>query len=102
MYEKRISSVRKVIGMQNSVFVKQKRIKKLIYSSIEESILLYGAETWTISQANGRKLLAMEMDFWKSAEISRLERRRNEEVSEIMEVRGNELMRKEEWRLRCN
>jgi hypothetical protein len=37
--------------------------KKLMYQALVQSILLYGAETWTLNAQQANKLLATEMDF---------------------------------------
>jgi hypothetical protein len=66
--EKRISEVRGVIIMLNSVLwsktILHKIKKKLMYQALVQSILLYGAETWTLNTQQANKLLATEMDFW--------------------------------------
>jgi hypothetical protein len=60
--------------------------KKLMYQALVKSILLYGAETWTLNTQQANKLLATEMDFWRrSARKSRKENVRNE----FMEVGKN-------------
>lgn len=43
-----------------------KRIKRLIYKTIVEPILTYGAEVWTITEQNKKKLKAAEMDYWQN------------------------------------
>ena len=37
--------------------------KKIIYKTLTKSILLYGADTWTINKANVKKLLPSEINF---------------------------------------
>jgi hypothetical protein len=64
--EKRISGGRRVIGTLNSVLWSRTilhKTKKLMYQALVQSILLYGAETWTPNTQQGKKLLATEMDF---------------------------------------
>ena len=39
--------------------------QKNIYKIITPSILLYGAETESISKTNEKKILAIEINFWK-------------------------------------
>jgi hypothetical protein len=41
------------------------KTKKLMYQALVQSILLYGAETWTLNTQQANKLLATEMDFWR-------------------------------------
>jgi hypothetical protein len=58
-----------------------------MYQALVKSILLYGAETWTLNTQQANKLLATEMDFRRrSARISRKEKVRNGTAREIMEV----------------
>jgi hypothetical protein len=72
-----------------------------MYRALDQSILLYGAETWTLDTQQANKLLATEMDFWRrSARKSRKEKFRNVTVREVMEVRKNILEVTEEKRLR--
>jgi hypothetical protein len=54
------------------------KTKKRTYQALVQSILLYGAETWTLNTQQANKLLATEMDFWRrSARKSRKEKVRN-------------------------
>jgi hypothetical protein len=75
--------------------------KKLMYQALVQSILLYGAETWSLNTQQENKLLATEMDFWRrSARNSRKEKVRNVTIRVVMEVRKNILEVIEEKRLR--
>ena len=57
------------------------KTKKMIFSTIVESIVTYGSETWEINKRNGKRLKALEMDFWRGAcGVSRLEHVRNDEI----------------------
>ncbi|XP_044744708.1 uncharacterized protein LOC123306668 [Coccinella septempunctata] len=89
--KKRIT--RKTIGCLNGIFWSQqigKQRKYNIYETIIKSGLLYGAETWRITERNRRKLEAVEMDvFRRSLGISRGDRVRNEEVKLRMGVEGS-------------
>jgi hypothetical protein len=38
---------------------------KLMYQTLVQSILLYGAETWSLNTQQANKLLATEMDIWR-------------------------------------
>jgi chromosome condensin MukBEF complex kleisin-like MukF subunit len=61
--------------------------QKLVYQALVQSILLYGAETWTLNTQQANKLLATEMDFWRrSARKSKKEKVRNVTIREVMEV----------------
>jgi hypothetical protein len=72
-----------------------------MYQASVQSILLYGAETWTLDTQQANKLLATEMDFWRrSARKSRKENVRNGTIREIVEVGKNILDVTEEKRLR--
>jgi hypothetical protein len=102
--EKRISEGRKVIGMLNAVLWSKTvlhKTKKLMYQALVQSILLYGAETWSLNTKQANKLLATETEFWRrSARKSRKEKVRNVTIREVMEVRKNILEVIEEKRLR--
>jgi hypothetical protein len=55
--EKIISEGRRVIGMLNSVLWSKTvlhKTKKLVYQALVQSILLYGAETWTLNTQQAR------------------------------------------------
>lgn len=58
-----------------------KKKKYGIYETMVKSTLLYGSETWKITQRNKKKLEAVEMKaFKRMMGISKRDRRRNEEV----------------------
>jgi hypothetical protein len=72
-----------------------------MYLALVQSILLYGAETWTLNTEQANKLLATEMDFWKrSARKSKKEKVRNGTIRAIMEVGKNILEVTEEKQIR--
>jgi len=55
--------------------------KQMIFSTIVESIITYGSETWEVNKRNEKRLKAMEMDFWRRAcGVSRIEHVRNNEI----------------------
>ena len=57
------------------------KTKKMVFSTIVESIVTYGSETWEINKRNEKRLKALEMDFWRTAcGVSRLEYLRNDEI----------------------
>jgi hypothetical protein len=61
-----------------------------MYQALVQSILLYGAEIWTLSTQQANKLLTTEIDFWRrSARKSRKEKVQNGTIREIMEVGKN-------------
>ncbi|PSN49421.1 hypothetical protein C0J52_23133 [Blattella germanica] len=65
----------------------------MIYKTIVESIVLYGAEVWEIPKKSENKLKAMEMDFWRrSCSVSRLERIQNQSIRERMQVSSINIM----------
>jgi hypothetical protein len=90
--------------MLNSVFWSKSilhKTKKLMYQALVQSILLYGAETWSLNTQQANKLLATEMDFWRrSARKSSKENVRNVTIREIMKAGKNILEVTEEKRLR--
>jgi hypothetical protein len=58
--------------------------------ALVQSILLYGAETWTLNTQQANKLLANEVDFWRrSVRKSRKEKVRSGIIRAIMEVEKN-------------
>jgi hypothetical protein len=66
--EKRISEGRRVSGMLNSVLWSKSilhKTQKFMYQALVQSILLYGAEIWTLNTQLANTLLATEMDFWR-------------------------------------
>jgi len=61
---------RKAIGKLNSMLWNYKitmKTKKMIFSTIVESIVTYGSETWEINKRNEKRMKALEMDFWRRA-----------------------------------
>ena len=101
---KRISTGRKIIGMLNSVLWSRNIVnntKRIIYNSLVQSVMLYGAETWTLDRQNANKLLATEMDYWRrAARKSRMDKIRNQRIRELMEVDRNILEVIEERKMR--
>ena len=68
--EKKIKYREKIIGMLNSVLWNKNIVhnaKRIIYNSLIQSVMLYGAETWTLDRPHANKLLATEMDYWRRA-----------------------------------
>lgn len=58
-----------------------------LYKSVALPILLYGAETWTLTKEDKRRLEASEMRYLRSvAGISRLEHMRNEEIRNELQI----------------
>lgn len=67
-----------------------KKRRHNIYETIIKNGLLYGSETWRITERNRRKLEAVEMDVLRrSARISRLDCVRNEEVKREIGIEGS-------------
>jgi hypothetical protein len=61
-----------------------------MYQALVQSILQYGAETWSLNTQQANKLLATEMDFWRRSDRkSRKEKVLNVTIREIMEVGKN-------------
>ena len=86
----RICEARKAINALNSIWWEKhitKNRKLLIYKTIIQSILTYGAEVWQIPNREQNKILATEMDVLRrSARKSKLERIKNKQIKEIMGV----------------
>jgi hypothetical protein len=52
--------------------------KKMIYNSMVKSVLIYGAETWSLYEDYRRRINATEMDaLRRSTRISDLDRKTN-------------------------
>jgi hypothetical protein len=78
----------------------QKKTKNTLYSTIIESIGLYGAEIWEITETNKKKLQAFQMDFLgRSCGISRSDHVRNDRIKEIMDLDKTIIDRVEEKQL---
>lgn len=88
----RINQAKKIIGCLNSIFWNTfigKKRKYSIYNTMIKSNLLYGAETWRITEENKRRLETVEMDVLRrSLGVSRLQKIRNEEIRRLMGVDG--------------
>jgi len=39
------------------------KTKQMIFSTIVESIIIYGSETWEVNKRNEKRLKAVELDF---------------------------------------
>jgi len=64
-----------------------KKWKKMIYNSMVKSVLIYGAETWSLYEDDRRRINATEMDALRwSARIFKLERKTNEYIREKMDA----------------
>lgn len=87
--EKRMIQARKIIGCLNSIFWNKEITKKrkFNYETIVKSTLLYGAETWRITEKYKAKVEVIEMDAMRrSLRISRGDRVRNEVIKEQMNI----------------
>jgi hypothetical protein len=68
-------------------FLGVKNWKKMIYNSILKSVLIYGAETWSLYEDDRRRINATEMDaLRRSARISKLDRKTNEYIRERIDA----------------
>ena len=86
----RVTKARKIIGALNGVWwskdIKRNR-KKMIYNSMIKSVLIYGAETWSLYEDDRRRINATEMDVLRrSARISKLDRKTNEYIRGKMDA----------------
>lgn len=86
--KQRVSQGRRTIKRLNGIWWHEeisRGRKKKIYDAIIKSILLYGAETWRLMEADKRKMTAVEMDaLRRSCRVSRRDRIRNDRIREIM------------------
>ena len=59
----------------------------MIYNSMVKSVLIYGAETWSLYEDDRRRTNANEMGaLRRSARISKLDRKTNEYIREKMDA----------------
>jgi ribonuclease HII len=64
-----------------------KNRKKMIYKIMVKSVLIYGAETWSLCEDDKRRINAAEMEVLRRpARISKLNRKTNEYIREKMEA----------------
>jgi len=75
----RITQVRKIIGALNGVWWSKnitRNRKKMIYNSMVKSVLIYGAEIWSLYEDDRKRINATEMDaLRRSARIPKLDRK---------------------------
>lgn len=99
----RLGQARTCIKQLNSVLWDKhitKSTKIRIYSTIVESIMTYGAETWVINKRNKSKINAVEMECWRRCcRVVRTDRIPNEEIRNRMGVEKDAISRIEEKRL---
>ena len=78
------------IGALNGVWWSKNIIrnrKKMIYNSMVKSVLIYGAETWSLYEDDRRRTNATEMDaLRRSARISKLDRKTSEYIRGKMDA----------------
>lgn len=91
--KKRITQARRTIGCLNGIFWSQeigKKRKLTIYETLVKSSLIYGAETWRMTENNRRKLEATEMDaFRRSLRVSRRDKIRNDDIRQRIGIDGS-------------
>lgn len=86
----KITQGRRAIRKLNSIWwsptISKKR-KWQIYQTVVKSIVLYGAEAWSPTEEDKRRIVAMEMDaLRRSCRVSRRDRVRNERIKQLMGV----------------
>jgi hypothetical protein len=65
-------------------------VKEHIHNAIVKCVLLYGCEVWQLGKREEQRMMATEMDYWRSvAGTSCLERIRDERIREIMRMDGS-------------
>jgi len=76
-----------------------KKPEKMIYNSMVKSVLIYGAEIWSLYEDDRRRINATEMDaLRRSARISKLDRKTNEYIRGKMDAQDmilDEITRKQ-------
>ena len=82
-----------IFGMLNLVFWSKDitaNIKRKIYNTFFQSIVLYGSETRSLMKRQKERLLALKIDFFRrSAGKLGLERGGNKTVRETMNIKKN-------------
>lgn len=74
--------------------------KVKIYNTMVQSIMTYAAEHWIINKRNKSKITAVEMEYWRRCcGVTRMDRVRNEEIRQRMNVQTDALNYIEEKRL---
>jgi hypothetical protein len=73
----RVIQAKKCIACLNGSKDIRKERKLNIYNALIKSSLLYGSETWRLTENNKRRVEATEMDLRRSSRISRKERIKN-------------------------
>jgi len=64
----KVTQARKIIGALNGVWLSKnitRNGKKMFYNSMVKSVLIYGAETWTLYEGDRRRINATEMDAFR-------------------------------------
>jgi len=86
----RVTQARKIIGALNGVRWSKnitRNRKKMVYNSMVKSVLIYGAETWSLYEDDRRRINATEMDgLRRAARISKLDRKTNEYIRGKMDA----------------
>jgi hypothetical protein len=90
-----MTQARKIIGALKGIWWSKditKNRKKIIYNSMVISVLIYGAETWSLHEDGRKRINVTEMDaLRRSVRISKLDRKTNEYIREKMDAPGTKL-----------
>jgi hypothetical protein len=63
--------------------------KKVIYNSMVKSVLIYGADTWSLYEDDRRRIDATEIYVLRrSAKISKLDRKKNDYIRGKMDAQN--------------
>jgi len=88
----RIPKAKRIIGCLNGILWNKSITKKRkfnVYEIMINSIMLYGCETWRLTERNKRALEATEMDaIWSSMRISQKEKVKNETIKQCMGIKS--------------
>jgi len=85
----RVTQARKIIGALNGVWWPKdiRNRKKMICNSMVKSVLICGAETWSLYEDDRRRINETEMDaLRRAARISKLDRKTNEHIRGKMDA----------------
>lgn len=91
--KERIEKATKAYYSMCSTIIKKKEISKktkmLVYKTIFQPILLFGSETWTMSNNMKSRVQAVEMKYLRAVKgVTRRDHIRNQEVREELEVKS--------------
>ncbi|KAJ4438046.1 hypothetical protein ANN_13985 [Periplaneta americana] len=89
----KITNFTQILGIINKTLkakLVQKSTRIKIYNTLALPSLLYGSEIWALKKKDMNRIKATEMKFFRTAGYTLLDRKRNEEILEQLEVESVE------------